>query len=48
MQKLITTDCHISPPFSVLDQLPESYGQYFRRVERRADGDYLLEPVGAG
>lgn len=47
MQKLIATDCHISPPFSVLDELPESYRQYFRRVERRADGDYLLEPVGS-
>ena len=48
MPKLITTDCHISPPFSVLDELPESYRQYFRRVEHRPDGDYLLEPAGGG
>src|SRR5580698_8901933 len=48
MDKLITTDCHVSPPFSVLDELPESYRQYFRRVEHRADGDYLIEPDGGG
>src|SRR5580704_14930382 len=48
MPKLITTDCHVSPPLSALDELPESYRQYFRRVEHRADGDYLLEPAGAG
>ncbi len=48
MPKLITTDCHVSPPLSVLDELPESYRQYFRRVEQRPDGEYLLEPAGAG
>ena len=47
MRKLITTDCHVSPPFSVLDELPESYREYFARVETRSDGDYLLSPVGA-
>ncbi|MSO79819.1 MAG: hypothetical protein EXQ79_09480, partial [Acidimicrobiia bacterium] len=48
MPRLITSDCHISAPYSVLDELPESYRQYFPRVEQRPDGDYLLAPVGAG
>jgi len=48
MRKLITTDCHIAAPYSVLDELPESYRQYFSRVEQRAAGDYLLAPSGGG
>jgi predicted TIM-barrel fold metal-dependent hydrolase len=46
VSKLITTDCHIAAPYSVLDELPESYRQYFPRVEHRADGKYLLAPGG--
>jgi len=41
---LITTDCHVATPFSVLDELPESYQAWFPRVERRDDGDYLVNP----
>ena len=48
MRKLITTDCHVAAPYSVLDELPESYRQHFSRVEHRADGDYLLAPAGGG
>jgi predicted TIM-barrel fold metal-dependent hydrolase len=48
MGKRITTDCHISPPFEVVDELPASYREHFRRVEHRADGDYLIEPSGGG
>jgi predicted TIM-barrel fold metal-dependent hydrolase len=47
VSRLITTDCHISAPYSVLDELPESYRQYFPRVEPRADGDVLVAPVGS-
>ena len=36
-RRLITSDCHIAAPFSVLDELPESYRQYFPLVEERAD-----------
>ena len=44
MRTMITTDCHVSPPFEVLDELPERYRQWFRRVERREDGEYLIDP----
>ena len=48
MNRLITSDCHIAAPYSVLDELPDSYRQYFARIEHRADGDYLLAPDGGG
>ena len=41
---MITTDCHIAPPFSVFDDLPESYREWFPRLEHRDDGDYLVNP----
>jgi len=28
VRRLITSDCHIAAPYSVLDELPESYRQY--------------------
>jgi predicted TIM-barrel fold metal-dependent hydrolase len=43
--QMITTDCHIAPPFSLVDELPESYRQYFTRLDRRDDGAYLIRPV---
>ena len=48
MRKLITSDCHIAAPYSVLDDLPESDREHFPRLEQRADGDYLFAPPGAG
>jgi predicted TIM-barrel fold metal-dependent hydrolase len=47
-RKLITTDCHIGPPFSLVDQLPESYRSYFTKLEARDDGRYLSMPITAG
>ncbi len=47
-RKLITSDCHIGPPFSLVDQLPESYREYFARLESRADGRYLNMPITPG
>lgn len=47
MRRLITSDCHIAAPYSVLDELPESYRQYFPRIEQRPDGDVLLGPSGS-
>jgi predicted TIM-barrel fold metal-dependent hydrolase len=44
MRTLITTDCHVSPPFSVFEDLPESYREWVPRVEHREDGDYLVNP----
>jgi predicted TIM-barrel fold metal-dependent hydrolase len=44
VKKLITTDCHVAAPHSVVDELPESYRQYYPQVERRADGEYLRMP----
>ena len=41
MRRLITTDCHVAAPYSVIEELPESYRQYFPRVERRDGGEYL-------
>jgi predicted TIM-barrel fold metal-dependent hydrolase len=44
-RRLITTDCHIAPPFSLVDELPQSYREYFPHLDRRADGVYLNSPV---
>jgi predicted TIM-barrel fold metal-dependent hydrolase len=43
-RRLITTDCHIATPHRLVDELPESYRQYFPRLVERADGDYLVMP----
>jgi len=43
-RRLITSDCHIAPPYSLVDELPESYREYFPRLERRADGAYIVQP----
>jgi predicted TIM-barrel fold metal-dependent hydrolase len=40
-RRLITTDCHIAVPFSLIDELPQSYRQYFPHIERGEDGPYL-------
>jgi predicted TIM-barrel fold metal-dependent hydrolase len=48
VRRLITSDCHIAAPYSVLEELPESYREHFPRVEHRSDGDYLLAPAGGG
>jgi predicted TIM-barrel fold metal-dependent hydrolase len=45
MRKLITTDCHVAAPYSVVEELPESYRQWFPRVEARDDGSYLVSPA---
>lgn len=44
MRALITTDGHVAPPFSLFDELPESYREWFPHVEHRADGDHLVHP----
>jgi predicted TIM-barrel fold metal-dependent hydrolase len=41
---MITTDCHVSVPPEVLDELPASFRQWFPRYEERADGIYMLSP----
>jgi len=41
---MITTDCHISTPYSVTDALPEKYREHFPRIDRRDDGEYLVHP----
>ena len=43
-RRLITTDCHIAPPYSLVEQLPESYRQHFPRLERRTEGTFLKQP----
>jgi predicted TIM-barrel fold metal-dependent hydrolase len=42
VRTLITTDCHISAPYEVLDELPAQYRGWFEQVVRRDDGDYIL------
>lgn len=44
-RRMITTDCHIAPPFSLVEQLPESYRRHFTRLVRRKDGSHLIHPV---
>jgi predicted TIM-barrel fold metal-dependent hydrolase len=43
-RRLITSDCHIGAPYSLLDELPESYRQYFPVIDERSDGRYLVSP----
>jgi predicted TIM-barrel fold metal-dependent hydrolase len=43
-RRLITSDCHIAPPFEVVDELPEPYREHFTRLERRPDGVYAQPP----
>src|ERR1700722_16981952 len=44
---MITSDCHIAPPFSLVDELPQSYREHFPQVERRTDGAYVVQPAKA-
>jgi len=48
MRPLISTDYHIAPPPSLVDELPESFRTQFPRLETRADGAYLVyaDPPG--
>lgn len=46
-RRLITTDCHIAPPYWLIDQLPEDYRVHFSRLEHRSDGTYLVQPKGS-
>jgi NAD(P)-dependent dehydrogenase (short-subunit alcohol dehydrogenase family) len=36
--KLITADCHIAPPYELINELPESYREYFPRIEKDENG----------
>ena len=36
--KLITADCHITPPLSLVNELPEHYREYFPRIEKDENG----------
>ncbi|MDB6062581.1 MAG: amidohydrolase family protein [Verrucomicrobiaceae bacterium] len=44
MRKLITTDSHWSPPIELADELTASYRELVPHLERRADGNYLVQP----
>jgi predicted TIM-barrel fold metal-dependent hydrolase len=44
-RRLITSDCHIAPPHSLVEQLPKKYREHFPRLERRDDGTYLKIPA---
>jgi predicted TIM-barrel fold metal-dependent hydrolase len=44
-RRMITTDCHIAPPLSLVDELPESYRKYYARLEHRDDGDFVVQPI---
>ena len=43
-EKLITADCHIAPPLQIVDELPESYRQYFPRIEKDENGNNVYKP----
>jgi hypothetical protein len=36
--KLITADCHIAPPFELINELPEHNREYFPRIEKDENG----------
>ena len=42
---MITTDCHIAPPFSLVEELPQSYRRHFTRLDRRDDGAHIVQPI---
>jgi predicted TIM-barrel fold metal-dependent hydrolase len=44
MRPLITADSHWSPPVALADALPERYREFVPHLERRFDGDYLVQP----
>jgi predicted TIM-barrel fold metal-dependent hydrolase len=44
MRPLITTDSHWAPPIELADQLPERMREFVPHLERRSDGDYLVQP----
>ena len=48
MRPLITTDSHLVPPFSLVDELPEKWRDLFPRVVDRADGRYVRFPEAGG
>jgi predicted TIM-barrel fold metal-dependent hydrolase len=41
---LITTDCHIAPPPTLADELPEELRAQVTHLEKRTDGTYLVRP----
>jgi predicted TIM-barrel fold metal-dependent hydrolase len=41
---LITTDCHLSPPPELADELPAKYRSEVTHLEHRSDGTYLVRP----
>ena len=47
-RRMITTDCHIAPPYSLIDELPQSYREHFPRLERRTEGAFLKRPAVQG
>ena len=42
--KLITADCHITPPLTLVDELPEHYREYFPRIEKDEHGEDVYRP----
>jgi predicted TIM-barrel fold metal-dependent hydrolase len=44
MRPLITTDSHWAPPIELADELPERFREFVPHLDRRADGDYLVQP----
>ena len=43
-EKLITADCHITPPLSLVNELPEHYREYFPRLEKDENGKESSSP----
>ena len=44
VRPLITTDCHLSAPPQLADELPERYRSEVTHLEYRSDGAYLVRP----
>lgn len=41
---LITTDCHLAPPPTLANELPERFRSQVTHLEERVDGTYLVRP----
>ena len=37
-ERLITADCHIAPPYELINELPEHYREFFPRIEKDENG----------
>ena len=43
-EKLITADCHIAPPYELINELPEHYREFFHAWKRTTTVSMFSRP----